>query len=458
MRLLLISLIVLSCGAAEPIAVDEAPVASLTDAQVEALLWGLIGRTGDEGWAATASAIRERPDERFIPPLVDMLRFGEEQAHVGALLDELTGLNHGVDWPAWVEEIGAHPRPLPPGYAPWKATLLIIATGDHDFRRFFPREVATRVRLEEIVWGGVLVDGIPALEQPATIPASAADWMTDDELVAGVSLGGVHRAYPLRIIDWHEMVNDTVGGVSVSLAYCTLCGAAVLYDTTVGDTVHTFGSSGLLMRSNKLMFDRQTDSLWNQLTGEPVTGVLAHSGVVLERLPVVVTEWSQWRGDHPDTEVLSLETGHVRDYSPGVPYGDYFASDQLMFPVWQRRGQLPDKSRVFAAVLDGVPVAWPVALFEDDPGRVRNDRIGERDVVLVAGDGRSPAIRLYDGTDEAFLAVDGDDLLQADGTRWGVTEEALVGPDGRSLPRLGGHLAYWFGWIAYYPQTIVVEP
>jgi len=453
-RLLLLSLIALSCVAAEPVAATDRP--TLTDAQVEALVWGLIARSGDDGWAATAAAIRESPDPRFIPPLVDMLRFGEHQTHVGALLDELTGLTFGVDWPGWVEELGAHPRPVPPGYAPWKATLLIIATGDHDFRRFFPRDVPTRVRLDEVVWGGVLVDGIPALEQPATIPGTEADWMTEDELVAGVSLGGVHRAYPLRIIDWHEMVNDTVGGRPVSLAYCTLCGAAVLYDTTVGETTYTFGSSGLLMRSNKLMFDRQTDSLWNQLTGEPVTGSLAHSGVVLERLPVVITEWSQWRQTHPDTDILSLETGHVRDYTPGAPYADYFASDQLMFPVWQRRGQLPDKSRVLATVLDGVPVAWPMGLFDDDVARVRNDRLGTRDVVVVAGEGALPAIRLYDGTGEAFLAVDGGDLLQADGVRWRITEEALVGPDGQKLPRLGGHLAYWFGWVAYYPKTVVV--
>jgi hypothetical protein len=204
------------------------------------------------------------------------------------------------------------------------------------------------------------------------------------------------------------------------------------------------------------MFDRQTDTLWNQLTGEPVTGSLAFSDIVLERLPVVITQWSDWLADHPDTDVLSLDTGYERDYRPGAPYGDYFESDQLMFPVWKRRGLLPDKARVFVTELDGIPAAWPMSLFEDDLVRVRNDRVGERDVVVVAGTGRLPAIRLYDAGGEAFLSVDGSELLQSDGTRWTVTEEALIGPEGRELPRLGGHLAYWFGWVAYYPKTLVV--
>ena len=130
--------------------------------------------------------------------------------------------------------------------------------------------------MEEIAWGGVLVDGIPALDNPRMTTASAASYLNPDDPVFGVEINGDARAYPLRIANWHEMVNDVVGGVPVSLAYCTLCGSGILFDGRVAGRAEpfTFGSSGLLYRSNKLMYDRQTDSLWEQLAGHPVTGSL----------------------------------------------------------------------------------------------------------------------------------------------------------------------------------------
>ena len=128
--------------------------------------------------------------------------------------------------------------------------------------------------------------------------------------IYGISLNGDDRAYPLRIMDWHEMANDIVGGVPVSLAYCTLCGAGIAFDGRVpaGDssesTTYTFGSSGFLYRSNKLMYDRQSRTLWNQFTGQPVLGPLADEDISLELLPVVLTTWKDWVDQHPDTQVL----------------------------------------------------------------------------------------------------------------------------------------------------------
>src|SRR5262249_22543445 len=153
--------------------------------------------------------------------------------------------------------------------------------------------------------------GIPALDQPKMIPAADAGYLNADDPVFGVEINGDARAYPLRIANWHEMVNDVVGGVPVSLAYCTLCGAGILFDGRVAGRAEpfNFGSSGLLYRSNKLMYDRQTDSLWNQFTGRPVMGRLTGSRIELKVLPVVLTSWSQWRAHHKDTLVLSLETG-----------------------------------------------------------------------------------------------------------------------------------------------------
>ena len=141
---------------------------------------------------------------------------------------------------------------------------------------------------------------------------------------------------------WHEMFNEVIGGVPVALAYCTLCGAGILFETQVEgqDAPFVFGSSGLLYRSNKLMFDRQTRSLWNQFTGEPVNGPLVDSGIRLKIRPVAITTWQDWRNTHPNTTVLALETGHFRDYGSGVVYRDYFRSPDLMFPALVDQSQL----------------------------------------------------------------------------------------------------------------------
>lgn len=440
---------------------SEAPPSTpvtLTDAQAEALLYALLTPGGDPGWNASAAAVLEAQDPRFAAPVIDMLRF-RELPHAGLLLTALTGQDIGTDWAAWTEWLGRNPVPPLPGYPAWKGTLLALATDEPEFRRFLHPGVKHRVRLDEIAWGGVAVDGIPALERPKL--AEDTSFLQFDELVAGVFLGGEARAYPLRIIDWHEMVNDVVGGRPISLAYCTLCGSAVLYATRVGDTTYTFGSSGLLMRSNKLMFDRQTDTLWNQLTGEPVVGGLSDSGLVLERLPVVISTWSEWRTLHPDTGVVGTDTGHQRDYRPGQPYGEYFGSPSTMFPVWRRKNVLPDKERVFAMLVGGAPKVWPLTAF--DTNRVIEDSLGGTDLVLVGGPegvetsepgGRS--IRAYERGDRRFSAWDDPWRLRAnDGGVWTVTEDALVGPQGERLPRLAGHVAYWFGWFAYFPKTAV---
>ncbi len=219
------------------------------------------------------------------------------------------------------------------------------------------------------------------------------------------------------------------------------------------------------------MYDRQTHSLWNQLTGEPVLGRLAGRGVSLEILPVVLTTWEAWLLQHPDTEVLSLETGYERLYLPGAPYGDYFASDRTMFPVWQRSDLLPTKARIYAVRVDGVPKAYPVDRLLDEG--VVNDFIVETAIVLVASRGRiavegvslregavtydaGAEVRAYFRGDETFRLGPGpDEVLDSQGRIWRVTETALLGPEGELAPRMSGHLAYWFGWHTFFPTTLV---
>lgn len=430
--------------------------------------------------------ILARHDTRFVAVLIELLRAGQigllpgsNDAAVVRALQALSGRTFGAEWPAWVEWYGATALLPPPGFTGWKGRLL--GRVDPRFAGFLHDGAPSRVRPEEIEWGGVPVDGIPALTHPAMIQAAAASYLTPSDPVFGVAIDGDERAYPLRILDWHEMVNDVVGGIPVSLAYCTLCGSGIAYDGRAPNGgVYTFGSSGLLDRSNKLMYDRETRTLWNQLTGEPVLGPLAAHPVALRLLPLVLTTWADWRAQHPRTRVLDPETGYDRPYLPGAPYGRYFSSPNTMFPVWQRSRLLPPKARVYTLRLDGVPKAYPLDLLS--ARRVVNDVIGRTAVVLVAAHGTvtveggrdgSPPDRLFGGTTysaggevrayargpQTFApGPDANALLDAAGRPWRVTEDALLGPNGLRAPRINGFLAYWFGWYAFFPHTLLYQP
>jgi hypothetical protein len=456
----------------------QGPAGILEDEQAAQILSDLGGRDQEAGSKAL-DAVLEARDPRFIAVLIEVMRANEIGFALGidysatvAALETLSGQDLGPNWPAWVEWYGGTNLVPPPGFTGWKGQLLSFI--DPRFAEFLTDEAPSRIRVEEILWGGVTVDGIPALDQAEMTPAAAAGYLLAEEPVFGVAINGDARAYPLRILDWHELANDVVGGVPMSLAYCTLCGAGIAYDgrTPDGET-YTFGSSGFLFRSNKLMYDRQTRTLWNQLTGEPVLGELAGTDVQLSLLPLVLTSWSAWQAQHPDTLVLALETGFDRYYLPGAAYGHYFSSDATMFPVWQRGKQLEAKDRIYAMRVDGIPKAYPLARLAEET--VVNDTIGDTNVVLVATRGRVTVegsslqagnvtydaggeVRAFLRGDEAFSpATTPDTVIDERGLEWTVTEEGLLPPEGELAPRLSGHLAYWFGWFAFFPNTLVYE-
>lgn len=404
--------------------------------------------TGSEAQRkAAADVIVERGGSDMIPSLVLLMRIGGSHVTTQQALEALTG-EKLTTWRDAMLYQQAHPDIKPhPSYYDLK--LWYWGGIDKHFLTLFDQPVTPekqRIRFEEITWGGVQFDGIPSLDNPELIAAQDADYLLNDDLVFGVDINGDTRAYPLRVMGWHEMFNDVIGGVPVALAYCTLCGAGILFETKPDGRPQkfVFGSSGLLYRSNKLMFDRQTNSLWNQFTGEPVLGSLAHSGIKLKIRPVTITTWQQWRNDYPQTKVLSLNTGHVRDYDSGVVYRDYFASPDLMFPAIVDQSRLLQKDQVYGIRTFGGAKAWPLEAFETKP--VINDSVGLQNVVLI-GDAASQTVRAYE-RDE--LVFEGDHKsLTSSGNRWKVSENALIGPDGQRLPRVAGHVAYWFAWDGY---------
>ncbi|MEO1363984.1 MAG: DUF3179 domain-containing protein [Pseudomonadota bacterium] len=401
--------------------------------------------------------IRDRRDPDMAAGLIQSLRFARDrQFAIAETLQAITGEAHGVDWFKWMLWQENTPEVVPhPAFIPFKREVLLRV--DDNFDNFLRLEHLARdrmkIRLEEITWGGVVKDGIPSLDNPDLLSVAQADYLRGDDLVFGVSINGDARAYPLRIMGWHEMFNDVIGGVPLALAYCTLCGSGILFETDIGrgDPL-VFGSSGFLYRSNKLMFDRGTDSLWNQYTGKPVVGPLVDSGIALQQRPVVITTWDSWKGSNPGTKVLSLETGHRRDYGSGVVYSDYFSSPDLMFPVLVDQQDHQQKDYIFTIRQFGAARAWPLKAFESR-GLV-NDGIADTPLVLL-GDADKRAVRAYERGQRSF-APEGGKLKDQDGTLWTVTEEALIGPDGTQLPRVAGHISYWFAWDNYMGDAATV--
>ncbi|MBT6095811.1 MAG: DUF3179 domain-containing protein [Rhodospirillaceae bacterium] len=423
----------------------------LPPAEVISDSWTLIfGSPAETAQAAGRLAERGRKDVLATATLA--MRYSDSKDEVlGELFRRLTG-EKPERWThaqLWLE---THPEITP--HESYRALkLFMMSRIDPKFLYFLGGErtnpTKMKIRLEEVTWGGVKVDGIPSLDNPTLLDADSADYLVGSDEVFGVAINGDVRAYPLRIMGWHEMFNDTIGGVPVALAYCTLCGSGILYETQIKrfDNPLVFGSSGFLYRSNKLMFDRHTLSLWNQFTGKPVAGPLVDSGIELKTRAVTITTWAKWLKKHPKTKVLSLDTGHLRDYASGAVYNEYFASPSLMFPARVRDEKIAKrKDYVFGLREAGGARAWPLGAFEG--GKVINDAVGLKNVVLV-GDAASRTVRAYYRQADTFQMSDKPGHIKGPGGDWRIDENFLISPDGAKRPRAPGGISYWFAWENY---------
>ncbi|MFN0302231.1 MAG: DUF3179 domain-containing protein [Burkholderiales bacterium] len=268
--------------------------------------------------------------------------------------------------------------------------------------------------------GGPPKDGIPAIDNPKFIPATQARLKPDDRIL-GVYLNGIARAYPVRILNWHEVVNDRLGADSIAVTYCPLCGTGMAYQAKVTDRVTTFGVSGLLYNSDVLLYDRATQSLWSQIMRIAVSGPLKGTRLI----PVLLTHtsWADWRARHLKSEVLSTDTGFARDYDRD-PYAGYEQIQRLLFDVQYRDARFPLKEWVLGLELGGVHKAYPFSVMErrTDANGMLRDNVG----------GQSILIRF---------------------SRTHRTAEAFDAKD-RPLPSV---MAFWFAWVAFHPQTDVLR-
>ncbi len=383
------------------------------------------------------------------------------RARLITFLERQTGKRFDVYLRGWREWMWSLPYEPHPEYARFKG---MVYGGGVDLRmqRFFPAEAKSLIRLDEIDWGGVVVNGIPPLYYPKVMKAADARYLQDGNIVFGISVNGEARAYPKRVLAWHEMAIDIVGGVELTVVYCTLCGTVIPYDSVVGGRRRSFGTSGLLYRSNKLMFDEETMSLWSTLEGKPVVGALVDTGLQLTSHAAVTTTWREWRTEHPDTTVLSLDTGHKRDYAEGAAYRDYFSKDDLYFEVSKTDRRLKNKAEVLVMRVrpaiggEATPVAIVAEFLKKTP--VFHFEVAGRRLLAVTS--RQGANRVYAlGQEPVTFAsqVASGELTDTKGRKWTIGEDHLTQVDSAvRLPRFVAQRAFWFGWYAQYQETMLL--
>lgn len=332
---------------------------------------------------------------------------------------------------------------------------------------------APQVDLEALVSGGPPPDGIPAIDAPKFRTIEDAELSLDEtEPVIVVDIGGDARAYPVEIMMWHEIVNDVVGEVPVAVTYCPLCNSAVSYERTINDVPVTFGTSGELYASALVMYDRATESLWTHFDGRAIAGVL--TGHRLNPVPSPLLAWSEFKAAYPDGQVLSRDTGFVRQYGRN-PYYGYDDPDTRPFFL---RGDVDEratvKQRVVGVELDGAAVAFPLDQIRGGEAHATMATVGDTPIVIFWLAGQNSALEDADtskGRDVGSVGVfriDGDiSSFRAEGstfvdvstgTEWDITGRAVAGPlAGEELAVIPHLDAFWFAWSTYQPGTTLFE-
>lgn len=343
--------------------VDPTPVLAAADA--------LVSDWSSANAQALVDAVAADPDERWVPWLVDLLRLDPSSSTSQSITETLASIT-GVPSESRVPDMTSYGswsmnRGLDggPGYRDFKIAL--YERIDPEFGPLAASVDDQRV-LAGIQWGGVRVGGIPELNSPERVTAAAAGFMADQEVVLGINIDGEALAYPLRVLARHELANDTVAGLGISIVYCTLCRSATVFERRVEGRALNFITSGLLSNSNKIMLDRETRTLWNHLGGIGIGGPL--SGVELERLPVTHMRWGDWVTEHPNTQVVALPSPIffddperppiAYDYTPGEAYRAYYENPDVWFPILDTPDVWPIKTEVLGIAIDDDALAISV--------------------------------------------------------------------------------------------------
>ncbi len=345
----------------------------------------------------------------------------------------------------------------------------VVDAAAQDLRGWKTNTSKRSIELDELMSGGPPKDGIPAIDAPVFVSqTNALTWLKGQEPVIAVALNGVARAYPLQILTWHEIVNDELAGVPVTVTFCPLCYAALAFDRRIEGETYSFGVSGMLRHSDMIMYDRQTETLWQQLNGEAVIGDL--TGTVLTQVPAQIISFDQFRSAYPDGEVLSRQTGHARDYGKN-PYAGYDDINERPFlykgPLDKR---VPPMEKVVTITINGIDKAYPHRVTRKK--RVIQDNIEGQNLVIWHADGAVSALdksRISDskmigstgvfisevaGRSLSFEYVDGLFVDRETKSEWNVAGRAIAGPlkDSQLVPVPHGNF-FAFAWFVFKPET-----
>ncbi|PIP68477.1 MAG: hypothetical protein COW92_01030 [Candidatus Omnitrophica bacterium CG22_combo_CG10-13_8_21_14_all_43_16] len=294
--------------------------------------------------------------------------------------------------------------------------FLFVSLGEPAFAQLDEFDITNSlIDVNDFIGGGPEKDGIPFIDEPVFVSAKKADFLKDDDNVIGVSIGKEARAYPLKILNWHEVVNDVIAGMPIAVTWCPLTKSAVVFEREIDNEVLTFGVSGLLYNSNLVFYDRNSNSLWPQLALGAVTGKFSSQNIPV--IPSRVVTWRQWKKEHHQTLLLSGKTGFPRDYSRD-PYAEYHRSEHAMFPLKHADTRLPPKTLVIGIEVEGIAKAYSIDLIKNKSKPVE-DTIGLLKIKIFAGS---------DNT--AYITDEEDDLLPA------VT-------------------MYWFAWSSFNRGTLL---
>ena len=291
----------------------------------------------------------------------------------------------------------------------------------------------TTIPGDEIFSGGPSRDGIPSIDEPKFIAANQATYLKPKDRVLGVFINGEARAYPIRILNWHEIVNDKIKGKGIVVTFCPLCGSGVVYAADIAGKTYQFGVSGLLYNSDVLLYDRQTESLWSQILSKGISGKMVNKD--LQILPSSHTSWQSWRQKYPKTKVLSKDTGFDRNYDQ-TPYGSYTKNERIYFPLSFKSKRYHPKERVLGITINGKHKVYPFSELSKELSKGLSKGLGSGKTVGKINDtfaGKNLVIEV--------------DSANRDGT--------IMEASGEILPSIN---TFWFSWYAFHPDSLIFKP
>ena len=276
------------------------------------------------------------------------------------------------------------------------------------------------IPVDQILSGGPPRDGIPSIDKPIFLSAKRADYLKPDDRILGIVVDGEARAYPIRILNWHEIVNDKVKGKSIAVTFCPLCGSGIVYAADFDGKAHQFGVSGLLFNSDVLLYDRETETLWSQILSKGISGKLVNQSLTV--IPSSHTSWAAWKKKQPNTLVLSTKTGFSRDYNRS-PYGGYTKNTSVYFPTAFKSKKYHPKERVLGISINGKHKVYPFSeLSKLSTSTLKDDFNGQK-------------LQLRFDTENR--------------------DGSIMDESGNILPSLN---TFWFAWYAFHPDTVIFKP